>query len=418
MRLNRIFAGLLLLAYASLPGCVIVQVGVTNPIPGLTTVAIAPFFNQSSERAVDGRLFASAYYAELQKVPGFQVIPTDVAERAIVENGLQMNGPDDALKLARILNVDAVVVGSITDYTPYPPMRLAMTVSWYSPYPWEFEPGVQDDIYARRQFNAGDDAAEECEYPEHYGEEEGWERVKRVGRKARRKVHHAYDEVRGQSPDTVQPQPAPAVGDPDETDELSPPPSATAPTPLPANVSPAVVPTAPTPMTSSPDAQYDAEEEAMKQRWAARLFWAPAVAVRVTHHGYNSFMEKYDDFVDWVTCADDFDHIGKNPDAATRTPLNAGTPHYPGALPPAQYDPLKPIMSYTRLFDGADADLQATLRDYLEVRGDPRSGGWQGYLNRSEDFIRFTSHVMIVEMLTLHGGEGKRRIIFKHRKYK
>lgn len=75
-------------------------------------------------------------------------------------------------------------------------------------------------------------------------------------------------------------------------------------------------------------------------------------------------------------------------------------------------------MSYTRIFDGDDADLVAALRDYVELSGDLRSGGWEAYLQRSEDFIRFASHMMIVEMLMLHGGEARHRIIFTGRKYK
>ena len=69
----------------------------------------------------------------------------------------------------------------------------------------------------------------------------------------------------------------------------------------------------------------------------------------------------------------------------------------------------------------ADTDLSftwsvlAALRDYVELSGDRRSGGWEGYLQRSEDFIRFTAHMMIVEMLTEHGGEAKRRLVFKRR---
>ena len=47
-----------------------------NPVVGLETVAIAPFFNLSQERTVDGREFALDYYSELQKVPGFEVLPT------------------------------------------------------------------------------------------------------------------------------------------------------------------------------------------------------------------------------------------------------------------------------------------------------------------------------------------------------
>ena len=85
------------------------KLGVRNPVPGLETVAIAPFFNLIQDRPVDGREFALAYYSELQKVPGFEVLPAGVAERAIFQNQLQMKGPEDALALAKVLDVDAVV---------------------------------------------------------------------------------------------------------------------------------------------------------------------------------------------------------------------------------------------------------------------------------------------------------------------
>ena len=77
----------------------------------------------------------------------------------------------------------------------------------------------------------------------------------------------------------------------------------------------------------------------------------------------------------------------------------------------------QPYMSYTRVFDGADADFTAALKNYLELSGDQRSGGWTGYLLRSEDFIRFSMHRMILEMLQLHGGEAERRFVLTSRKY-
>jgi hypothetical protein len=94
-------------------------------------------------------------------------------------------------------------------------------------------------------------------------------------------------------------------------------------------------------------------------------------------------------------------------------PFNAPQP-----IQPWQLNPKLPLMSYARLFDGADADLVAALRDYVELSGDLRSGGWEEYLHRTEDFIRFTSYRMILEMLSLHGGEGKHRLVLKFRKYK
>ncbi len=85
---------------------------------------------------------------------------------------------------------------------------------------------------------------------------------------------------------------------------------------------------------------------------------------------------------------------------------------------PDDVEPIVPLMSYTRMFDATDPKLMAALRDYAELAGDERSGGWEAYLHRSEDFVRFASHMMIVEMLTLHGGEGKRQFVLMFRKYR
>ena len=134
---------LMLLVAGALQGCAIVQVSVRNPVVGLEKVAIAPFFNLSSERTASGHDFAEAYYAELQKVPGFEVVPVGITERAIRENQLTMEGPDDALRLAQILSVDAVVVGAVTDYDPYVP-RVGLKVSWYSSQDWEFLPNIPE----------------------------------------------------------------------------------------------------------------------------------------------------------------------------------------------------------------------------------------------------------------------------------
>ncbi len=138
------------------PGCAIIQIGVTNPIPGLSTVAVAPFLNLSAERATDGRRFALAYAMELQKVPGFEVVPVGVTETAMVDAKIDLNDVDDVLKLAKVLRVDAVVVGAVTDYSPYYPPRIGLQVNWYSPRPWAFYPGIQTEPQTRQQLNDWD----------------------------------------------------------------------------------------------------------------------------------------------------------------------------------------------------------------------------------------------------------------------
>jgi hypothetical protein len=308
------------------PGCVVVDLGVTNPIVGLSKVAVVPFFNLSTEPAADGHRFAEAYFAELQKVPGFQVLPIGVTEAAIQDHRLNLQNPEDAIKLGQLLGVDAVVVGAITDYNPYYPPRVGLQVSWYSAYPWEFSPGMPIDPLARKAVLQAGFAPEEACDPE----EGHWSRFKRWFRRKREKAYVEHSTVfRGQSEATFPPRPATNSANPPQTvDELTPP--------------------------------------------------EPLV-------GPNGSLES-------------------NPVMETHPSL------------PMDCISHEPIMSYTRLFDGSSAELTATLRDYLELREDLRSGGWDAWLYRTDDFIRFTAHRMIKEMLALHGGETRRRVVFVWRR--
>lgn len=111
---------------------------VHNPFPQLQKVAIVPFFNQSDQPTVDGRQFALAYFDELQSVPGFEVTPVGVTETAIQQYRTQLNdlsSPEDVRRLAQILNVDAVVIGAVTDFLEYYPPRCALRVEWYAANP-------------------------------------------------------------------------------------------------------------------------------------------------------------------------------------------------------------------------------------------------------------------------------------------
>jgi hypothetical protein len=110
-----------------------------NPFPQISKIAITPFFNLSHEPTLDGRRVALAYFNELQQVPGFEVVPVGVVEEAMRQYRIPMRGAEDARRLAQILNVDAVVIGAVTDYTPYYPPRMALQVEWYAANPW-FQP--------------------------------------------------------------------------------------------------------------------------------------------------------------------------------------------------------------------------------------------------------------------------------------
>ena len=108
------------------------QPTIHNPFPQLSKVAIVPFFNQSDEPTVDGREFALAYFAELQAVPGFEVVPLGVVEEAINDEQIDLSNPAGVRRLADVLEVDVVVVGAVTDFSPYYPPRCGMRVEWYA----------------------------------------------------------------------------------------------------------------------------------------------------------------------------------------------------------------------------------------------------------------------------------------------
>ncbi len=111
------------------------QPSIHNPFPQLSRVAIAPFINLSTEPTVDGRQFALAYFNELQLIPGFVVVPVGTVETAMESYKLTLDNPEQVRRLAQILGVDAVVVGAVTDYSPFYPPRVAMQVDWYAANP-------------------------------------------------------------------------------------------------------------------------------------------------------------------------------------------------------------------------------------------------------------------------------------------
>lgn len=316
--------GLWLAGFAS--GCAAVPVNVGNPIPGMTTIAVAPFFNLSAEPSVDGRRFAIAYYTELSKTANYQVIPVGIVETAIRENDLDMSNSADAVKLAQILDADAVVIGAVTHYSPYYPPQLGVHIRWFSPREWVFYPGIS---------GGGDKDQDPLPDPECLPPE---------GKKPATQVVRGQSADRGAEAESRAPFPSiPHVQIAQSGGS--------------AGNSKSNVPPGPVIWPSRPESS---------DVWPA----SPAQALPGKSSG--AFCE------------------------------------------PTQSDAVQPVMSYTRFFDGADQQLIQALEGYYVMRGDMRSGGWEAYLHRSDDFVQFASHVLVVEMLMLHGGplKTKKMLLF------
>ena len=433
----RLFAIVICLPVA---GCVVVEVGVTNPIPGLSTVAVAPFLNLSQDPTVDGRRFAMAYFTELQKIPGFQVVPVGVVEQVLIDLQLELSNPHDVLLLAEELEVDVVVVGAVTDYEAYYPPRIGLQIAWYSPEPWRFTPGVPVDPYARSRFRRNVDEKERRQERYRRIQRVQQEKIKNANRRMIRDEKKALQGeqpgwndsklrrvIRGQSPGVP-----PRVRANSEVDlssrDLDAPGSSWGWIEQ---------------QSEAPIAWRSASisQQPLEPVQTARLPEQPAHPVRFlginsmkSNHLQIGFSQHPVSIIENSVVPIPKEFPPPMPDSSRLT-LPAETMNKPSeppiyleppdlkapeifSLPLLKVDSSKPIMSYTRMFDGSDADLIAALRDYVEIGGDLRSGSWQAYLYRSEDFIRFTAHMMIVEMLALHGGQGKRRVVFKLRKHK
>ena len=518
----RIHIGLLI-AVLSLSGCAIVEVGVTNPVPEMTRIAVVPFFNLSQESTVDGRRFALAYFSELQKVPGYQVVPVGITETAMQTHQLQMSDPRDALRLAEILQVDAVVVGAVTDYDPYYPPRIGLQVSWYSPYEWCFQPGAPIEIDGKRQF---------------IDSYKLWRKSDRQARKQQCETADVADlppqtVMRAQSPDSdgkiARSKPRPAhefilnIPLPEETVlddwQSAAKPQSTEAAPVPAAEVPVAEPVVPVaentseeestpPFTLQLQASQPSSAESSAQGpsefWTNYRNWeitslqnaagqetkavaqspiiqtageielpvplpndaaATAAPVPLVVETKKPAPAKEPEVLPRKIVpvlpgapqtADETEELLPRPNVAAQLipfleqparPMIADTSPKPtpstappqvdlgkpqsqplkvlpqdslaiGLGPSCRPDAIRPVMSYTRMFDGADQNLVAALRDYVELSGDKRSGGWEAYLHRSEDFIRFTAYRMILEMLQLHGGESRRRFVVKTRQYR
>jgi hypothetical protein len=80
----------------------------------------------------------------------------------------------------------------------------------------------------------------------------------------------------------------------------------------------------------------------------------------------------------------------------------------PPALPQSD-----PVITHTRLYHGNDADFTRCLAGYYYFRDEARFGGWQSYLQRTDDFVRFCCHLHITEMLAARGGAGETRVVWR-----
>jgi hypothetical protein len=384
------------------PGCSLIFPDVShepvihNPFPQLNKIAIAPFFNQSNEPTVDGRKFALAYFAELQAVPGFEVVPLGVVETAIVENQVNLANPGEARRLANILGIDAVVVGSVTDYSPYYPPRCGLRVEWYA---------------ANSGFH---------EIPPGYGLPWGTPEEEYIPAPLvfESEFALAKAQLKTQTPICEKP----SLDPPAAAAEVGPP----APGLMP-NSSPLPPPAKGGPQTKDENAS-DAPASEVPPPKSASKIKADRENAHVTRalHEQNVASEELPPGDS--TANSQPAPLESDPAAAGVTTgvfgahgaMPANWPDERGFIPPppsverpACCPHNGPVMAHTRIYHGNDSEFTEALASYYHFRDDARFGGWQNYLQRSDDFIRFCCHMHISEMLSARGGAGETRVVWQ-----
>ncbi len=113
-----------------------------NPRMQLREVAIVPFLNRSGNSHVDGDEVAQLYANQVQRVPGYNVTPVETVKQAMIDMKLtRFESVEDIRALGRYLNVDAVVLGAVNQYSSYQPPTITLEVEWYATNPY-FHPIV------------------------------------------------------------------------------------------------------------------------------------------------------------------------------------------------------------------------------------------------------------------------------------
>lgn len=344
MRILALTSALLLTGCSLLPD-IAHQPTLHNPYPQLSKIAVAPFFNLTTEPTVDGRKFALAYFDELQQVPGYEVVPVGVVEQAIKARNNKLAGPEDARRLAQDLGVDAVAIGAVTDYSPYYPPRCALQVEWYAANPG---------------FHA---------VPPGYGLPWGTREEQQIPGPLifETEMALAKAQLATQTPRCPMPPPAEDVSNRLPSDNG---------------------------LKDKEESQKSPSDGQAGGAVKPAAYEAPG-DITATNRGIASIRP------------------GLPPDWPDPRGL---IPPPPGSQPAPCCPTSGPVMRHTQTYSGNDSKFTEALESYYFFQDDARFGGWQNYLLRSDDFIRFCCRMHIWEMLSARGGAGETRVVWRWKK--
>ena len=348
-----------------------------------------------------------AYSHELQAVPGFEVLPVGAVGNQLLVFEQQLRRPaatpDDFQAFAQYLGVDAVDQGSITDYDPYYPPRLTLKTNWYTANP-NFHP-----VPVGYGLPWG---------TKHEGKIPDWVRLEAERELAAEQLvsqtpnaiveQHANNSTSDTSKslslksidDSSSLQQASMKNETTDSDEL--------------------VGTSAATRNATTSARVAIKSERITH---AQVFdeesqpLAPSNSTPNANSGDEASAEEV------LAPASGTDRRPMSPDRiateqmvapATRWPDPEGfIPPLPSATAPQPFNFAGPVIAHMATYNGTDEDFTSELEEYYYFRDDGRFGGWESYLQRSEDFIRFCCYLHIKQTLVGRGGQLKNRTVVR-----
>lgn len=420
-----------------------------NPFPELTVIAILPFRNQSQEPTLSGARVSMAYYNELQSIPGFEVLPVGVVETQLAYFETQVikrtiSTTEDFQNFARSIGADAVLQGAVTDYHAYYPPRMTLKVNWYAANPglhpipvgYGLPWGTKEEknipnwvkLEAERELARAQIATQTPTMDEVGSGVSNSTNHGSTGMNSPRGNDGNDDEeshLPAPKKSTDRPEAIPSDlmdNDPAQSDPIASK-IKNARIPLPGSTV-SLQQTSQIAQVSYSEAleiEEDADTDEPARLPAKITSLESQPVLKVNDRGEFILDPETNSESDSSACeGDTYEGDVVVMDGSTGMigeELPADWPDPNGFIPPrpqAQRPEIRPqydaVISHMKAYNGNDEDFTQALEDYYYFSDDARVGGWQTYLQRSEDFIRFCCRQHIVETLGSRGGQLKSRL--------
>ncbi|MFK7960786.1 MAG: hypothetical protein AB8G96_09700 [Phycisphaerales bacterium] len=104
-------------------------VALEAPWSGSVLYGVAPVINESGTTVADSLKIADAIHGEVQRIDGVDAVPVNRVINAMRELNLRrVSSEHEAQAICRVLNLDGLVVGTVSTWNPYRPMVLGLAL--------------------------------------------------------------------------------------------------------------------------------------------------------------------------------------------------------------------------------------------------------------------------------------------------